>query len=746
MDTKKKLSWEDNAFKVSTLFVLLFVTAGLFIYGFSGYISKNQAEVGTQRLKDTVRQQAKYVDELIRRDIKYMESIANILEAEDLDSDYVTVQLKKLSAKGVFNDLSIVHLDDKYYTHSNSLDTINKSGYFGQVQSGKHYITDVHINEEGEQCLDIVIPVMKNGEVVAGLRGSMYTQNIGGIIEGDFFDGAGYFYIVDSKGNILYVTESEHALYDGRTYFESIKDYNYDEAYAADKTIEDISVGREGVSSYSYNGKERYACYSPIGINDWSIVIAVPKRHIDSNAELISEKAALLVLRIIGILGLAFLLIVYNLRRSHKVVSKAKEELELIAASIPGGIVIAKNDADFTPQYISKGFYELVGYERDEYTKGVKDGSIPTEHPQEHETNRMLIKEQLTNNREFSVDVRMYNKYSGYIWVHCSGRICKMTDGTELLYIVLVNITENIDLMKRLTKEQEFNNLISNLSDDGFFDCDLLNNTIRYSRNFADRFGISETMDNYPQSLLEAGVVAKDSVHIYETRFANADAGVVDEEVQLYLPSGEIVWYLFRYSVIRDEKGQVVRAVGKMTDITKQKVKISELADKAQRDQLTGIYNKATTEQLIRETLAGRNECSHFALMIVDVDNFKNINDTCGHLYGDIFLSNLAGKLKSMFRPEDIIGRIGGDEFFVFVKDVYDPLSLQERAIEICRAFQQTHVEHGASCNISVSIGIAFAPEHGVDFDTLYKNADLALYATKAAGKNNYTIYHDGLA
>lgn len=746
MNKSKNFNWEDNAFKVSTLFVLLFITAALFIYGFSGYISQNQVEVGTQRLKDTARQNAKYVDELIRRDIKYMESIANILATEELDSEYVAVQLKKLSAKGVFNDLSIVRLEDKYYTHSKSLDAINKSGYFGQVQTGKHYITDVHINDEGIQCLDIVIPVMKNGEVVAGLRGSMYTQNIGGLIEGDFFEGAGYFYIVDSKGHVLYVTESEHALYDGRTYFENIKNYDYDGTYTAAQTIEDIRVGREGISSYSYNGRARYACHAPIGINDWSIVIAVPKRHIDSNAELISEKAAMLVLQIIGILGLAFLLIVYNIRRSHKAVSKVKEELELMAASIPGGIIIAKNDVNFSPQYVSKGFYELVGYERDEYSKGVKEGSIPTEHPQERDETRRLIREQLAKDGEFSIDVRMYNRHSGYIWVHSSGRICKMTDGTELVYIVLVDITENIDLMKRLTKEQEFNNLISNLSDDGFFDCDLLNNSIRYSRNFAERLGIAETLDNYPQSLLETGVVAEDSIPIYEKRFKNAAAGVVDEEVQLYLASGEIAWYLFRYSVIRDENGQVVRAVGKMTDITKQKITISELADKAQRDQLTGIYNKATTEQLIREALAERAENSRFALMIVDVDNFKNINDTCGHLYGDVFLSKLASKLKGMFRPEDIIGRIGGDEFFVFIKDVSEPLIVQERAIQICRTFQETHIENGESCNISVSLGIALAPEHGTDFDTLYKSADRALYATKAEGKNNYTIYHDGLA
>lgn len=125
------------------------------------------------------------------------------------------------------------------------------------------------------------------------------------------------------------------------------------------------------------------------------------------------------------------------------------------------------------------------------------------------------------------------------------------------------------------------------------------------------------------------------------------------------------------------------------------------------------------------------------AFFIIDVDNFKAVNDVYGHLSGDVMLADIAGVLQKMFRSGDYIGRIGGDEFLVFLCNIDDFACVTEKAEKVLRACQEMFVQEQVSC----SIGIALAPEHGADYFTLYKHADVALYHAKTKGKNTYAVY-----
>lgn len=182
--------------------------------------------------------------------------------------------------------------------------------------------------------------------------------------------------------------------------------------------------------------------------------------------------------------------------------------------------------------------------------------------------------------------------------------------------------------------------------------------------------------------------------------------------------------------------------MGKLTDITQHKEEVTELLRKTEKDPLTGLYNKTTTEALIREVLKMRrfNDDMH-ALIILDADNFKQINDTLGHMHGDVVLKGLAEKLTSLFRSDDIVGRIGGDEFFVFVKNYSSSRVLERKAREICRLFHETHRLGEISVEASVSIGIALCPQDATSFEELYACADKALYATKARGKDSFCFF-----
>lgn len=173
-------------------------------------------------------------------------------------------------------------------------------------------------------------------------------------------------------------------------------------------------------------------------------------------------------------------------------------------------------------------------------------------------------------------------------------------------------------------------------------------------------------------------------------------------------------------------------------NIDEEKRKEIQIADKVQFDEMTGLYAKTSTERLIKNALSEKPEAM-YGFFIFDIDNFKRVNDEFGHVFGDAVIREFTRIIRRHFRKNDIIGRIGGDEFAAFI-----PLShvewAVEKAKELSQALNTTYSEQAASWKISASIGLAIAPQHGADFETLYRNADVALYQTKKRGKNGYTL------
>ncbi len=128
-------------------------------------------------------------------------------------------------------------------------------------------------------------------------------------------------------------------------------------------------------------------------------------------------------------------------------------------------------------------------------------------------------------------------------------------------------------------------------------------------------------------------------------------------------------------------------------------------------------------------------------MFIVDIDDFKSVNDNLGHYFGDLVLGEVANNLRSKFRDEDIVGRIGGDEFIVFMQNISDEATITDKAEKISAAFNNTYSGKNNTYKISGSIGIARYPIDGNSYEELYKAADKALYQSKLAGKDCYTFY-----
>lgn len=213
------------------------------------------------------------------------------------------------------------------------------------------------------------------------------------------------------------------------------------------------------------------------------------------------------------------------------------------------------------------------------------------------------------------------------------------------------------------------------------------------------------------------------------------------EEYCTRLKDGSSRWLRCTCKVIYDGANHPVYSLGKVADIQREREEKERLTSQAQRDSLTGVYNSATSRRFITERLEQMavNRDYQGALFIFDVDYFKHINDHYGHYIGDAVLVAIGKMLQALFRKDDVIGRLGGDEFLAYIDHVPNTSMLEEK----CRAMQ-THLEKidcggGVVISITLSIGVALTTEEQ-DYDQLYQKADQALYQVKNKGRNGFHI------
>ena len=180
-----------------------------------------------------------------------------------------------------------------------------------------------------------------------------------------------------------------------------------------------------------------------------------------------------------------------------------------------------------------------------------------------------------------------------------------------------------------------------------------------------------------------------------------------------------------------------------LLDIHEQKEEEFKIIDRAEHDSLTGLLNRSSVSQLTDQTLADKQASSSMhALFIIDLDDFKHINDTWGHRAGDDCLKTFAQVLKSMFRSTDLVGRLGGDEFIIFMRFVATREVVEEKAAALLDAINRAKTDY-SGVTLNASIGISLYQADGINLDQLYERADKAMYHAKHLGKNKYFFAGD---
>ncbi len=280
---------------------------------------------------------------------------------------------------------------------------------------------------------------------------------------------------------------------------------------------------------------------------------------------------------------------------------------------------------------------------------------------------------------------------------------------------------------------------ISALSSEYFFSIDLRSGNMRQYLQ-SSPFGKSTFFA--VEDLIKNKLIHEDDLESFKNLVDSFQKGAFQPyDIRFLNENGEYRYHRFIYKIINDKSDKPIFVIGKIVDIHEQTL----LVERSQKDLLTNCYNKISAEAIIGEKLSSSPNGNH-ALFIVDIDDFKSINDNLGHFFGDEVLREIADGLHNVFRGTDIISRIGGDEFIVFLENISDDLVLESKAEKILEIFNRTYSGEFKNYSVSGSVGLALSPQDGRVYDELYQKADKALYQAKLSGKNRYVAYTDELS
>jgi diguanylate cyclase (GGDEF)-like protein/PAS domain S-box-containing protein len=319
----------------------------------------------------------------------------------------------------------------------------------------------------------------------------------------------------------------------------------------------------------------------------------------------------------------------------------------------------------------------------------------------------------------------------------------------EILLSNAVELAQLHEELQQVRQSEERYALAAQGANDGVWDWDLQADRVFFSHRWKAMLGYPlDAFGDHPDDWFSR--IHPDDIHWVKREItAHLDKQVAQFECQhrILHQDGEYRWVLSRGSAIWDDAGRAIRMAGFQTDITAWKQAEEKLVYEALHDTLTGLPNRIFLMERLRQALqlADRNKDYLFAVLFIDLDRFKVINDSLGHMIGDQLLIAISRRLSNCLRPSDTIARLGGDEFVILLADVKDRDSATRIADRIQEELLLPFSLDGHEVFSAASIGIAFSTVGYDRPEDLLRDADIAMYRAKAHGRARYAIFHPGM-
>ena len=757
---ERKSKIKQRVFVIVLFIVLILALINIYFADFEREVQKEEPNHAVTSLSGLANQGAEIVETKINLSMSFMRNLAEMLE-----------KTKDIQQKENFEYLQNVLEDENLdilrfgiaLPNGEAITTAGKSlnvgerEYFRECMKGHEIITgSVKSKIIDEKIIFLAVPIYGENDIV---RGVFY-----GVIECDSFhvydniEMGGVksdMYIINGDGN--YVTNYDAALADTTkaNFFDEMKELKKSVSM---KEIQDKLASRNPmyVELQRKAGKE-YVYITPININGWFAVTVINEESIHGRVHYLSDSVSLLMFRVVMTLALFVVLIYYIIWFEKKKAEQMNQELQIrdnifqVAVSELESQVFLYDARKDEMRFLSNSSYEKIHLPQiiqNVSKELLKYFSETNQKTMEHVLMEMF--DDLKNGREESKRRMILTKgeqtyYYGIKVIHFYN-----TSGEPIRSIGMIyDISENYEKELLLNREKKMRSFF--MSDViGVYEINVTLDKVmgqqgeQYDSDVTYTRILKEFVRKCVAEEFREEVCEKCSIANLRIRFLSGENNFIQE--YKYLRKDKTTfWVACEMHLERDAQNGNLIAFVTVRDIDNKKRKELYLEERAIVDPLTKVYNRSAGTQYIVKALAEMNPGETSAFMLLDLDHFKRLNDTLGHMRGDDALKNVAEILINHFRKYDIVCRLGGDEFVVFIQRI--PIEVLDRVLTSLLKKMELDYERGdVKVSITISAGVALVPEHGNTFEELYEKADQALYQVKNTTRNAYKIYEELLA
>lgn len=751
---ERKSKIKQRVFVIVLFIVLILALINIYFADFEREVQKEELNHAVTSLSGLANQGAEIVETKINLSMSFMRNLAEMLE-----------KTKDIQQKENFEYLQNVLEDENLdilrfgiaLPNGEAITTAGKSlnvgerEYFRECMKGHEIITgSVKSKIIDEKIIFLAVPIYGENDIV---RGVFY-----GVIECDSFhvydniEMGGVksdMYIIDGDGN--YVTNYDAALADTTkaNFFDEMKELKKSVSM---KEIQDKLTSRNPmyVELQRKAGKE-YVYITPININGWFAVTVINEESIHGRVHYLADSVSLLMFRVVMTLALFVVPIYYIIWSEKKKAEQMNQELQIrdnifqVAVSELESQVFLYDARKDEMRFLSNSSYEKIHLPQiiqNVSKELLKYFSETNQKTMEHVLMEMF--DDLKNGREESKRRMILTKgeqtyYYGIKVIHFYN-----TSGEPIRSIGMIyDISENYEKELLLNREKKMRSFF--MSDViGVYEINVTLDKVmgqqgeQYDSDVTYTRILKEFVRKCVAEEFREEVCEKCSIANLRIRFLSGENNFIQE--YKYLRKDKTTfWVACEMHLERDAQNGNLLAFVTVRDIDNKKRKELYLEERAIVDPLTKVYNRSAGTQYIVKALAEMNPGETSAFMLLDLDHFKRLNDTLGHMRRDDALKNVAEILMNHFRKYDIVCRLGGDEFVVFIQRI--PIEVLDRVLTSLLKKMELDYERGdVKVSITISAGVALVPEHGNTFEELYEKADQALYQVKNTTRNAYKI------
>ena len=335
-----------------------------------------------------------------------------------------------------------------------------------------------------------------------------------------------------------------------------------------------------------------------------------------------------------------------------------------------------------------------------------------------------------------------------YLRVTQDGRTLEVktqTLATGGMVRTFADVTDYVQVKAALQENEQRWKLALESTGDGVWDWNIQSGEEFFSKRLLEMYGFGESELRDCPDALDSRTHPDDVAKMQRDRQAHFDGRTptYTNEHRIRCKNGNWKWVLARGMIIsRDAQGQALRMIGTHTDITERKTSEVLIWHQAHFDHLTGLPNRnMLRDRLEQEINKNQGDSQPLALLFIDLDHFKEVNDTFGHDSGDLLLIQAARRIKACVQDTDTVARMGGDEFTVILSKIPDRAQLEQMLQGILQSLAEMFQLQDEQVYISASIGITLFPQDATVIEDLFKNADQALYVAKGAGRNRFSFF-----